>query len=409
VSNELEQRLRRALAELPGSTREVEARAREAALVALPRAARRNHRRRLLVLALASAALLVAGAAALAAIGTIQVRLGASHPRARPAPAPARLTLPHGSDGFALVAGGRLYFVTRGGVRIEGLRVSAAAISPRALYVAVGIGSSLVVMAPDGRHAWMIRTGGRVAAVAWAPSGLEIAYVVAHRGRPAELRLIEGDGDHDQLVDAFVSTVTPSWRGDSLGLAYVGVGGHAIVYDLGHRSWQVVRSPARCGAGRPVRAVAFAPASAKLAFVGPTSVVLSHGLRSSCVRFEDKVPWTGLVWISRSDFVTSERGFRQGLVESFLRRFRVTRAGQLRNLTLGSARPMILSLAVAPSGSKLAVAAATRSITRSLEVLVAEPPASRDESTTGRIAPVRFGRVLVKIKGEIENPVLAWR
>ena len=63
--------------------------------------------------------------------------------------------------------------------------VSAAALSPRALYVAAGIGHSLVAMAPNGDRAWSRSAGGTVTAVAWAPDGIRIAYVVQKAGRRA--------------------------------------------------------------------------------------------------------------------------------------------------------------------------------------------------------------------------------
>lgn len=174
--------------------------------------------------------LLVAVAAGLAATGTVTIAV-----RRSTAPQQPRLTLPHSADGVAAFVNGRLWLATRGGARIEGLRASAAGLSPHALYVGVGIGRSLVAMAPNGRTAWAHRTNGEVEAIAWAPDGLRIAYVV--RGRHGfELRTIEGDGDHDRLLDARVRPVRPSWRPDSLALAYVGGGGRVVVYDFAHAS-----------------------------------------------------------------------------------------------------------------------------------------------------------------------------
>ena len=89
--------------------------------------------------------------------------------------------------------------------------MTAAELSPRALYVAAGIGRSLVVMRPDGQQAWARAAGGRVEAIAWAPSGLRLAYVV-RTASGTELRTIEGDGDHDRLLDDAVRGVRPSWR-----------------------------------------------------------------------------------------------------------------------------------------------------------------------------------------------------
>src|SRR5437763_1565981 len=103
-----------------------------------------------------------AGAAALAATGNLRVDIGARQKPARPVP--TLLSVPPGSHGLALVAGGKLWLATRNGLRIEGMPVSAAELSPRALYAVVGLGSSLVALAPGNRRPWVHPTGGRVAA-----------------------------------------------------------------------------------------------------------------------------------------------------------------------------------------------------------------------------------------------------
>jgi hypothetical protein len=76
-------------------------------------------------------------------------------------------------------------------------------------------------------------------AIAWAPSGLRIAYVV-RAGRSFALHLIEGDGDHDEIVDASVRPAQPRWQADSLAVAYLGAGGRWTLYDLAHRTHRVV-------------------------------------------------------------------------------------------------------------------------------------------------------------------------
>jgi hypothetical protein len=289
VSSDRDRRLRRAL-DGPRSGGDVEERALATALAALP--ARRPRRQRALVLAAAAtlAAATVAAAGALAA-GTLHVSLG--KPVASPATrtvaartSAARLVVPAGAHGIAAVVDGRLWLTTADGVRIEGLRVTSAELSPRALYVAAGIGRTLVAMAPDGRRAWAYPTGGSVAAIAWAPSGLEIAYVVRRRGG-FELRLIEGDGDHDRLLDAEVRPVRPSWRADSLALAYVGAGGRAVVYDLGHERRAVVRDPARA------TAVAYAPAGSRLAVASRTALIVDGARSAGAVPSVAGLAWTG--------------------------------------------------------------------------------------------------------------------
>jgi hypothetical protein len=124
-------------------------------------------------------------------------------------------------------------------VRVQAGAHGIAAVSPHALYVAAGLGDALVALAPDGTRAWSHRTRGPVAAIAWAPSGLRIAYVV-RVGARFELRLIEGDGDHDELVDATVRPARPTWSRDSLAIVYVGAGGARTRYDLAHRTHRVL-------------------------------------------------------------------------------------------------------------------------------------------------------------------------
>ena len=159
MSAELEQQLRRAFRRLPRPSREASARARAAALDALGPSPRRS-RGGLLVVAFAVAFMVGAGAAALAATGNLHVGIG---PRTKPVrPIPTRLSVPPGSHGVAVVAGGKLWLATRRGLSIEGMPVSAAELSPRALYAVVGIGSSLVTLAPGHRRPWVHQTDGRV-------------------------------------------------------------------------------------------------------------------------------------------------------------------------------------------------------------------------------------------------------
>src|ERR687888_274899 len=137
MSAELEQRLRDAFARLPKPTREATARARSDALTALGPTAARS-RGALLLVAFAVAFVIGAGAAALAATGNLRVTIGAAQKAT--ATIPTRLSVPAGSNGIAVVAGGKLWLATRGGLRIEGMPVSTAELSPRALYAVVGPG-----------------------------------------------------------------------------------------------------------------------------------------------------------------------------------------------------------------------------------------------------------------------------
>jgi len=282
VSTELEGRLEGLLAEAPEPDAGVEASALARALDALPAAGRRPRWLRTATVALAALVVLLAIAAgSLAAAGALRVSFG-ERPAGRAAP--AQLQLPAGAAGVLALVDGRLSAAVRGGYRLQGLPASAAALSPHALYVAAGVGDSLVAMAPDGRRAWSRPAGGRVVAIAWAPDGLRIAYLV-RSGRGLLLHLVWGNGTHDAIVDRDVRPVVPSWRSDSLALAYVGAGGRAVVYDLGHDSRRVA------GRAAPVTALAFAPAGTTLLVATPDAVFA--GARRLARGAVEAVGWLG--------------------------------------------------------------------------------------------------------------------
>lgn len=163
---DLERRVRDALRGLPDPPEGAREEVRRAALDALPHRARPSRRR--WALAVAGVAAIAVAGAALAATDRLDVRIG-------PAPAPPQaasptepprgeVALPDEADGLALVAGGRLWLGTRSGLGVQGLAVDTAELSPNARFAAVGIGRSLVAMAPDGRRAWSQPTPGAVAA-----------------------------------------------------------------------------------------------------------------------------------------------------------------------------------------------------------------------------------------------------
>jgi hypothetical protein len=275
MSSDLEQRLEGLLAEAGEPDPGAGEKALHRALRSLQPVASPRRGLRAAVLAFATAVvLLVIAAGSLAAAGALHVSFGAKKP-----PATMPLTLPRGANGIAAIVDGRLSVVTRGGFRLQGLRASATALSPHALYVAAGIGDSLVAMAPDGRRAWSHPAGGKVVAIAWAPDGLRIAYVVQPKHGPTVLHVIWGNGRHDSSVGRGVYELTPSWRADSLAFAYVGTGGQAIVYDLAHATHNVIR--VRGGALR----LAFAPKGDELA--------ISNVLRTVLVGQKRTVVWRG--------------------------------------------------------------------------------------------------------------------
>ena len=267
MSSELERRLEGLLAEAPepdpGAGEKALHRALQAVQPAVP--ARRGLRTAVLVFA-AAIVLLVIAAGSLAGAGALHVSLGT---KPKPLPVTTQLTLPQGATGIAAIVDGRLSVVTRAGFLWRGQSATAAALSPHARYIAAGIGHSLVALAPDGSPVWSHLAGGKVVAIAWRPDGLEIAYVVRIGARLA-LHVIYGTGKKDTVIDRSVRGVRPSWRADSLALAYVGAGGKAIVYDLGHRSRAVT------AVASPVTGVAFAPRGDALAVAREDGVWLAR-------------------------------------------------------------------------------------------------------------------------------------
>jgi hypothetical protein len=267
MSSELERRLEGMLAAAPEPEPGAGEEALHRALRALQPAAPARRGLRTAVLAFAAlVVLLVIAAGSLAAAGALHVSIGA---RPKPHPATIQLALPKGANGTAAIVDGRLSAVTKDGLGFQGRPVSSAALSPRALYVAAGIGNSLVALAPNGRRAFAHPAGGDVVSIAWAPDGFRIAYVV-QTGRHFVLHVIYGNGILDKTIDRSVRPVRPSWRADSLAVAYVGGGGRAVVYDIGHRRHTVV------GTTTPVTKLAFAPRGRKLLIATPEAIVLGR-------------------------------------------------------------------------------------------------------------------------------------
>jgi hypothetical protein len=396
MSAELEQHLRAAFGRLPKPSREASARARSAAPAAPGPTDQRLSG--VLVLVLATVAFAVgAGAAALAATGNLRVDIGAKNKPARPVP--TRLSVPPGSNGLALVAGGKLWLATRSGLRIEGMPVSAAELSPRALYAVVGIGSSLVALAPGNRHPWVHPTGGRVVAASWSPDGLKIAYVVARRGR-YELRMIEGDGSPDRLVAGRADPAKPSWRPDSLAVAYVDSGGRAAVYDLGNGTRRIFDTR-ECGG--PTRAVAYAPRGRRLAVAGRSGLALVErwNARPGCVGLRSAETINSVGWLSPGTVLTLDTPPRRLGAASVLRPYRVG-AGTIEPLeSADSSKQSLRAVAVSPSFRRLVVARVSGR--RVLELTINPSPG---DVHGGRLV---LGRRLLRMRVASAGVSVSWR
>lgn len=402
--SELERRLRRALRDLPDGDPAARERAEERALGALPTRAPRRRPRWLFATAGIAAAVALAGVA-LAATDRLAVRIG--EPAADEAPLQAagppagRVVLPSGVSGIGLVSGGRLWLGTESGLGVQGLAASSAELSPNALYAAVGIGRSLVAMTPDGRRAWSHPTTGPVVAAAWAPNPIVIAYVV-RRGDRNELRVIEGDGDGDYLVDPDVAPVRPSWRADTLALAYVTRAGAARIVSYPSLALsRIVSAP-----GRRIGVVSFGPAGDRLALattapmaqvdvVGPGSpAAFSHPSFTVAARIR------AIAWSSPDAVVVAGDERRGG--EKAGRLWVLPVAARLSAKAAATADgPPVAGLSALPGGAKLL--AAVR-VGREAQVWeVATPDAGGDQPLTPR-------RVLLRVPlGTAGYPTLTSR
>ncbi len=360
----LERRLRAAFGRLPDPSGEASARARAGALAAFG-SGHRGSRGALLLVAFAVTIAVGASAAALAATGKLHVAIGSRSKSARPIP--TRLAVPPGSHGLAVVAGGKLWLATRSGLHIEGMPVSAAELSPRALYAVVGIGTSLVSLAPGNRRPWVHQTGGRVVSASWSPDGLKIAYVVARRGSDGyEFRLIEGDGAPDRLLVGSVRSAKPSWRADSLAVAYVDARGRAGVFDLGTDSTRTFDTR-RCGglAG----AVAYDRRGAALAVVSAhgVAVVRRWNRPPSCATLDISATPFAVGWLRRGQLLL---GVNRGLGSSLERL-----SGTSLNEAGAAFGPgAVRGLALAPTGSSAMVA--VRRSARVADVGIVPSPAT---------------------------------
>jgi hypothetical protein len=127
--------------------------------------------------------------------------------------------------------------------------------------------------------------------------------------------MIEGDGDHDRLIDGSVSPVAPSWRADSLALAYASSRGQVVVRDLSLGRTTVVQ-PRGCPGGRMQTAqVAFAPRGTLLtASIGSDFVVVADPARGwvACAGPVSAIhsrlvppPPPQVAWISGKELVAS--------------------------------------------------------------------------------------------------------
>jgi hypothetical protein len=382
VSSETESKLSELFALVSQPSDEVTEQALARVLAALPTPARRSEQsaRAFAFLLAAAVGLLAVAAGALAAVGDLHLSFGQTSTQSQrgQASSQAQLAVPGGAQGIAVTVNGRLWLTTSGGLRLQGLPVSAAALSPHALYVAVGVGNSLVAMAPNGRRAWSHPASGKVVSIAWAPDALRIAYVV-DVGGSFRLYAIEGNGRNNELIDGAVRSTLPAWRADSLAIAYVAAGGHPAVYDYRHNRHTVIHSQA----ARNATFLAFESRGGTLAVGTAQRVVLwSRAGRAVSTTFGDAAI-AGLGWIGGDLAIALNRTNPPRAQASLLRVYRIGRSGFLTRIGQVATSARIESLD--SSGSQLTVAVATRTNVR---VLFAPTLAAATIASLPRSQPV---------------------
>lgn len=353
MPSDLEQRLEGALQERFEPSSEVTRRARDAALATLPEAPPSARGTRLALTAgLIAAALSVTGVA-LAASGSVRQLVGIDrdHPHPRLGTAqPAPLVLPHGALGFSVTAQGRMWLATPGR-HVSGFRLTATELSPGAinLVLAHPDHASVVTLA-TGHTAWTLPS--TVVAASWSPDGIRVAYVAQTHGHYA-LHVIEGDGDHDRVVDRHVAAVTPSWRADGLAVAYVSGNGKVVVRDLVHDKASAVPLSRDCPLGHAEQ-VAFAPSGNGLAAAYTAGwAMVSDGGPGQCFGASIvpylglATPSAGIAWLANHELVTGEM--------QYLSRFRVGPHG-VQPLGYATAPGGLVGLTVSPDRRHIAVA-----------------------------------------------------
>jgi hypothetical protein len=146
-------------------------------------------------------------------------------------PSPSRSAAVLPAPGDLLISGPNGSWIVRHDLRATNLADAAEADwSARGNYVALSASSGLVVKDTSGAVRWTVNRP-HVANIAWAPGD---GYRVAYRSG-WQLRVVNGDGTGDRLIDRLAAFVTPAWRPGPLGeyeLAYVGPGGQVIVRDI---------------------------------------------------------------------------------------------------------------------------------------------------------------------------------
>ncbi len=296
MSSELELRLERLFAAMAPSSESTLEHARRTALEALGTNPPTRRWFGTYAVALAAlAACLVAGGVTLAATHAVDIPLIQARPAATHSTLPAATSpLSAGTTAFVVKIDGRAWHAHAHGVTLAGGRLSALALSPGALYALRAKGHQLrAVSSQTGRVAFTLRTVGTVTAAAWSPLPIRIAYIerVDHH---FVMHDMWGTGSHDRQAHGLAAPVAPSWRWDSLAVAYVRANGRVAV--LSPTTGAVETLPRACAIGH-AQAVAYSPTSDLLAIADDShTAVLDTSVGSvMCLTRHTGTP--SLAWI----------------------------------------------------------------------------------------------------------------
>ncbi len=180
-------------------------------------------------------------------------------------PATASSPLPPGSASFIVEVGGRVWSAGAHSLRPIAGRLSTIAVSPGALYELQAKAHLLrAVASRSGRVAFTHRVRGRVIAASWSPLPIRIAFL---EQTPSGYVMHDmwGTGSHDRRGPGLAAPVAPSWRWDSLAVAFVRANGRVAI--LSPTSGAVKTLPRVCSIRR-AQAIAYSPSNGLLAIAG---------------------------------------------------------------------------------------------------------------------------------------------
>jgi hypothetical protein len=387
MPSELERRLERALHGVPvEASSDAHDRARDAALAAAAPPGRGSRWR--VVLGAAVAMVLVTTGVTLAATGDRPFTDTATLTKPHQAAQPHTGLLPRGARAFSILAGGHAWVAIPHRVLLHGAPRSAIAVSPGAVYLLEAHGRTLRAVAlGSGRVVQTQHTAGPLSAVVWSPFPIRIAYLTDVRGH-RQLHDEWGTLSHDYLVDRDVAPVAPSWRWDSLALAYVRADGRVAVHDTTSGRNTVIRS--NCGLRHP-RALAFAPASGLLAIADRTRVRIvdtSGGAPDVCAAHSPGAP--SIAWVRPHQLFVA--------AGTTLSRYLLLQPGLGTDTTVPA---RITGLTASPGGRRLALALTGDGSTR---VVAATAPPFSEQAT-----PLHVLQLLLPARPLAGPPTLSWQ